>query len=240
MIIIPDVHGRDFWKGPVYEILGKEHIVFLGDYIDPYDDERIPPDDAFSGFQEIVSIKRNHPEAVTLLLGNHDLHYLSDEIRGSRYDFPNAVRNSRFISENATIFEIAHISVDNERKILFTHAGLQRGWVEKYDNILGGTEVMKIVETLNQLWLDSSFRPVLFSMLADIPFSRLGLSPYGSPIWNDVDDMSDASDGFPGWYQIFGHSQQESEPVITDHYACLDCRSAFRLEANQDAIITAV
>ena len=32
MIIIPDVHGRTFWRQTVQEYLGKEHILFLGDY----------------------------------------------------------------------------------------------------------------------------------------------------------------------------------------------------------------
>ena len=33
----------------------------------------------------------------------------------------------------------------------------------------------------------------------------------------------------PNVYQIFGHTQQEAGPVITEQYACLDCRRAFLL-----------
>lgn len=29
MIIIPDIHGRDFWEKPVRENLWKEHIIIL-------------------------------------------------------------------------------------------------------------------------------------------------------------------------------------------------------------------
>ena len=34
ILIIPDVHGRNFWKEPCNNWKGK--IVFLGDYHDPY------------------------------------------------------------------------------------------------------------------------------------------------------------------------------------------------------------
>ena len=38
MIIIPDIHGLNFWKEAV---AGREEgiIVFLGDYLDPYPDD---------------------------------------------------------------------------------------------------------------------------------------------------------------------------------------------------------
>ena len=34
ILIIPDLHGRTFWKEPCYNWEGK--IIFLGDYHDPY------------------------------------------------------------------------------------------------------------------------------------------------------------------------------------------------------------
>jgi predicted phosphodiesterase len=38
LIIIPDVHGRKFWIETVekYRNNPEYHIVFLGDYLDPY------------------------------------------------------------------------------------------------------------------------------------------------------------------------------------------------------------
>ena len=40
----------------------------------------------------------------------------------------------------------------------------------------------------------------------------------------------------PNVYQVFGHTQQESEPVITEQYACLDCRMAFLLTSEGNLI----
>ena len=56
MIIIPDIHGRTFWK---QAIQGKEteDIVFLGDYLDPYSDEGISGADALLNFREKDSQK---------------------------------------------------------------------------------------------------------------------------------------------------------------------------------------
>ena len=76
-IIIPDVHGRRFWKDAVrgHE---EEKIIFLGDYVDPYGWEGITPDVALEGLKEIIAFKKAHPGNVALLLGNQDL-YLQDE-----------------------------------------------------------------------------------------------------------------------------------------------------------------
>ena len=56
IIIIPDVHGRTFWKESVYNNINKEdtHIVFLGDYLDAYEQiDNISPEDAICNFEEL-------------------------------------------------------------------------------------------------------------------------------------------------------------------------------------------
>ena len=108
-----------------------------------------------------------------------------------------------------------------------------------YHNILGDPASVEIVDRLNSLWLDSSKRPLLLNMLADIPYSRWGNSPYGSPVWNDVGDMVDNLEEVPGFVQVFGHTQQMSKPVIREHYMCLDVRCPFRL-SEENAIPVAI
>ena len=71
-LIIPDVHGRQFWKDAVSQYEGKvEKIIFLGDYLDPYPDEGITRKDAIRNFEEIIDYKINNSDKVVLLLGNH-------------------------------------------------------------------------------------------------------------------------------------------------------------------------
>ena len=77
ILIIPDVHGRDFWKEAVVS-QDYEKVVFLGDYSDPYDIEGITDDVAIDNFKSIIDYKQQNPDKVVLLLGNHDLHYYSE------------------------------------------------------------------------------------------------------------------------------------------------------------------
>ena len=229
MIVIPDVHGRVFWRQAVNDYLGKEPIIFLGDYLDPYDYEGITPIDAYQVFWEIISLKKYHVGDITLLLGNHDLHYLNSAMEGGRMDCIRHEQIVKDITENADLFRIAETATIGGKNYLFTHAGMKRGWILMYQNILGNPAPVEIVDRLNSLWLDSYKRPLLLNMLADIPYSRWGNSPYGSPVWNDVGDMVDNLEEVLGFVQVFGHTQQSTKPVIKEHYMCLDVRCAFRL-----------
>ena len=60
-IIIPDVHGRPFWRTAVKGQEG-EKIIFLGDYVDPYDWEGILPGEAFKELKDIIEFKKEHPD----------------------------------------------------------------------------------------------------------------------------------------------------------------------------------
>lgn len=236
MIIIPDVHGRSFWKAPVHDNLGKEHILFLGDYLDPYEDELISPRDAYDEFERITRLKEKHPEDVTLLLGNHDVHYLTDKGHGGRYDYIRGGMIKHFLQDHADLFQLTFSAEIGGKKFLFTHAGILAGWMGHNKEYLRGATPDTIGPILNEIWAHPSSWPVLFSILADVPYSRWGRCRFGSPTWSDVDDIHTDEPELPGYYQIFGHSQQESSPVITEYFACLDCRKAFRL--TDDGTIT--
>lgn len=57
IIIIPDIHGRDFWKEAV-EKYPDADTIFLGDYLDPYGYERISFRKAMENFREIIKQDR--------------------------------------------------------------------------------------------------------------------------------------------------------------------------------------
>ena len=72
MLVIPDVHGRKFWKDVVTQYENNvDKIIFLGDYLDPYPDEGITRKDAINNFEEIIDYKVNNKDKFVLLLGNH-------------------------------------------------------------------------------------------------------------------------------------------------------------------------
>lgn len=60
ILVVPDVHGRTFWKEPVSKYIDQtERIVFLGDYLDPYRDEGIEytPKGVYDNLMEIIQLK---------------------------------------------------------------------------------------------------------------------------------------------------------------------------------------
>ena len=68
ILIIPDVHGRDFWKEPVKQELknNETSIVFLGDYLDPY--SNIENNDLIENFIQIIKLKAIIQIIILLLL----------------------------------------------------------------------------------------------------------------------------------------------------------------------------
>lgn len=232
IIIIPVIHGRDFWEKPVRENLGKEHIVFLGDYLDPYEYEGIASWEVFPHFEDIVALKKENPDDVTLLLGNHDLHYLDGDLGGSRYDYIHGARNKKFILDNLSLFQMAYEADVAGKKYLFSHAGVMWGWLVANRHLLGTIIPENVCEKLNGFLQDRESWPRFFRALGDVSHTRGGPYRHGSVIWSDVDEWEDKYYELPNNYQIFGHTQQEIGPVIGKHFACLDCRRTFRLTEN--------
>ena len=228
--MIPDVHGRKFWKNAVslYEN-DCDKIIFLGDYLDPYEWEGITRKEAIKNFEEIIEYKRNNKDKVVLLLGNHDMSYWSKEFHTrSRYDSSNAYHISDDFNKNRSLFQLAYEEKIGDKNFLFTHAGVMNSWVKRNERVIG----KPTVESLNHLLQI----PNGIKTLTDVSSYRTWFGDEtGSIVWSDMrekqDNPKDADvEGYD--YQIFGHTQQDEDPVITDKWACLDCRKAFVL--NED------
>lgn len=77
ILVIPDVHGREFWRKPVNQTLENTNarIVFLGDILDCYSHEFESgvnyKQQAIERFKEIINLKKQHNNRIRLLLGNH-------------------------------------------------------------------------------------------------------------------------------------------------------------------------
>lgn len=73
ILVLPDIHGRTFWKEPLKYKDKFDHIIFLGDYFDPYPSEGITPEEAVNNFKEILKIFTEDEiyGKVEFLLGNH-------------------------------------------------------------------------------------------------------------------------------------------------------------------------
>ena len=80
------------------------------------------------------------------------------------------------------------------------------------------------------------FNKYYIKAISNISYYRRGDSQFGSCEWADIHEHIDLFHsqkehkiipfGEEGIYQIFGHSQVK-EPIITDKWACLDCKKGF-------------
>lgn len=241
MIIIPDVHGRDFWKSAV-KGREDEEIIFLGDYVDPYTNyEGIKPSAGMECLLEIIAFKQLHAQNVTLLLGNHDLSYLSSYLVQCRHDYDNHDTIRTTLLDNLALFSLAHEKTIAGRHYIFTHAGILPAWLKENERILGKLAPENAVEKLNEGLASGD----IYAALGDVSFYRGGHLDVGSCVWADVSEHKSNAARFyrevcedehpleSMWadvFQIFGHTQQVGgRPVVSPFFACLDCRKAFTL-----------
>lgn len=241
ILILPDVHGRAFWKEATEKYEQEcDEIIFLGDYVDPYLDEGFTRKQAIRTLEEVIEYKLNNKDKTVLLLGNHCLHYLIKSFpRSTRYDSSNAYKIKELYCQYKHLFKLAHEEIINDKKYLFTHAGLMNSWIERNKDMIGEPTV----DSLNHL-LDN---PRGISALSEISNYRTWLGEKsGSIVWSDVREKININDSdeyniIPDNdsivdmydYQIFGHTQLSDKPIITDKWACLDCRKAFILDENE-------
>lgn len=230
VLIIPDIHGRTFWKDAVekYEE-NVDKIIFLGDYLDPYPWEEITRKNAIRNFEEIIEYKQKNKAKVVLLIGNHDMQYWSKDFKTrSRYDSSNAWHIMDDFAKHRSLFALAHEETIGDKKYLFSHAGLMTSWVERNKRVIDEITTESLT---NLLYIHDGIKALM-----DVSNYRTWLGEdTGSIVWSDVMEKADFPNDsdIEGYdYQIFGHSQRDEKPIITSKWACLDCRKAFILDEN--------
>lgn len=232
VIVIPDVHGRTFWKEAVK---GKEdqQIIFLGDYVDPYPHEQIDDTQALENFKEILEFKKNHPDNVILLIGNHDCSYMySPSVCNCRYSLKHWKELQDLFRDNKHLFQMAYECEVNDKVYEFSHAGISDQWIERVSQY---GDAMKVdiesnVEYINRLYNDH--QDVLVEFLKDCSWYRGGSYTSGSCVWSDVREwVRKYEKNTSKNIQVFGHTQLEKDPyIIPNKILCLDCRKEYILE----------
>lgn len=235
-LIISDIHGRPFWEKPINAIINKnldvERIIFLGDYFDPYPQEGISEESAITNWMHLKSKVVNNlsPNQYVFLIGNHDAHYINNTFRmkcgGSRMSIYNFNTFQGIFKDNKFLFQMAHEENINGKKVLFTHAGINQDWLERHNDIIedvNANTIIKLTES-EEGW----------DALSDVGHIRGGYQKTGSPLWADVNENNGKNgslkDVYGIDYQVFGHTQQQTKPIINDNYAMLDCRKAFIID----------
>ena len=255
ILVVPDVHGRTFWKKPVGRLLESvDRVVFLGDYLDPYEKHR--PEELYANLMEIIELKRTNPEKVVLLKGNHDEHYASKLFRdiagGSRMDVTNWQKYHEAFSKNRELFKIAHLEVVNGVPYVFSHAGLTAFWLNKVnanlwhliDSELSVAD-QAVIDRINELENDEEG----MEMLGVIGSCRnwYGGEKTGSVLWADINEHSlpvaqqvyDLNHVF----QVFGHSRLDGrvhDMIRCENLAMIDSQKCFLIDADSSEKLLAV
>ena len=206
IIVIGDIHGERIWQEIINRHPGEKYV-FLGDYCDPYN-SGLSDSDVLENLKLIIRLKKERPENVTLLLGNHDIQYIHDEAyRCSRYMYDASIRISKLFKKNIMLFEKVH----HIRKVLFTHAGVTKEW---FITTFNNAQTEDVVHAINEC-RDTK---ALFAC----GLSRWGHELYGGIFWADKREFENPLEG---WTQVVGHSKVSviSLKEIDKHTAILFC-----------------
>lgn len=216
VLIIPDIHGRSFWKdvdSSKYDL-----TIFLGDYVDPYPEDKISPDDVIRNLEDLVLFKKDNPNTI-FLSGNHDEMYVNDEYASyfsykDRHDYAHATEIRNLLNQ----LSMQYVYVLD--KYLFTHAGFNN----KFDKHIKH-QIQKEIQTRD---------------LARVSFYRGGRNDFGSILWSDIREIanSDPNKYLSKYIQIFGHTRVK-ELVHHDNWYCLDCSKPFELNLETGLICDA-
>ena len=236
-LLLPDTHGRQFWIEPVKEVLENTDakICFLGDYLSPYPYEWEDGVDynrvSIERFKEIIQLKKDNPDRVTLLLGNHDATYaIGPNICECRMDRRNFSEIEKLFRDNRELFQIAEETELAGRKIMFSHAGIFKEWAKSVWGEDAEADDFKVIDRLNDAWLMENY--AILRRLGDYDNYRgWGGVRYASPVWADIRSWYGVKPEETYGYNIVGHTQPaKEEPVLFKTIACVDCHRAFYLD----------
>ena len=194
-VIIGDIHGRDTWK-KIIEKENPNYVIFLGDYFDSFN---ITPAEQKENFLDIVAYKDSKaPCEVTLLLGNHDFHYIGSVI-GERYSGWNAETANKigYILGIEIDKGMPVVFIDSVNKTIYSHAGVSEKWANTWVNGELGLINTVTYDSLKFTYRDGG--------------DWHGSSVWNSPIWIRPDGLykypyKDHDNAI--WNQVFGHTQQ--------------------------------
>lgn len=200
-IAIGDIHGRQNWKAIVNAEFDRvDRIIFLGDYFDSFN---IPVLDQIENFKDLIQLKRDYPDKIVLLTGNHDLHYISSvnehySGKSKRYDYIIEMDCVLPAIQDRSL-QLCHI----ENDFLFTHAGVTQTWLKE-------TGLVGDLENLEQLLNDELYyRPGTFRFRyvheMQLRNSRTGNNIWQGPLW--VRPESLLMDKILGYTQVVGHTE---------------------------------
>lgn len=207
ILTIGDIHGENWWKdiADISQLLNStskipfyDKYIFLGDYTDSYE---LSTTIILHNLKEIIKFKTMYPDHVILLIGNHDLFYITmDFTHGSSGNRPEVMHDFyNIFKPNRKLFKLAYEIDTNNHKYLWTHAGVHQGWHNHRYSKFVLNENKNLAWNLNDLYQRNA------ECIFDVGRKRGGYQDVGSPFWLDLEYGSKKP--LKGYHQIVGHTQ---------------------------------
>lgn len=233
VLIVPDVHGRSFWEDVLPFVNSDEYnkIIFLGDYLDPYYNDKISGKQAYKTFLKILDLKKAHPDKIVLLLGNHDLGYLDTNICDCRRIVELDEEIFYTFLADKQLFDITYKIETDDKTILFSHAGFTRTFVNILKDKFMDDDEWSCIESLNDWFHQNMTKHVktVYNLLAMVGRERGGMHPTGSCVWADVTETTYAESCLENTIQIFGHTILDYIPMYTSLGKTMNCIDSQRV-----------
>lgn len=209
IVALGDTHGRDIWKTIVKIEEDFDKFVFIGDYFDTRDG--IDATTQIQNFKEILEFKKENPDKVILLIGNHDFHYLKG--CGETY---SGYQQYAAIDINEVLqpalasgyLQICYVYDD----LIFSHAGLTNTWCETNE-----IDLYNIEESVNVKFMK---KMEAFRFEYGENLDRSGDDVTQSPIWVRIRSL--LKDMVKGFTYIIGHTTIK-ELHMANSIIAIDC-----------------
>ena len=207
-LIFGDFHGHFNSLNQIYQDEKPYSVIHLGDYFDNFHGSADSIKDAFTN---LLKLREDHLSDTkngdfTLLLGNHDYHYLMyglEQYSGYNKEYDLWVHTQ--LKELWDNKQIKICEYDYTSKTLYSHAGFTNTWLK--ENKMEEADFGDINKYIN---------------LFNLRFTYIGGgdwygdSVYNSPIWvrpnSLLSDMYKDKDGIQ-WTQIVGHTHDTTPTV---------------------------
>jgi len=122
ILIVADSHGS-----PAPLLIAKKNIasfdkvIFLGDFFDHIDETF---EVQKTNFIDTMDFKKQNPQKVTILLGNHDANYILEDMYKWQEEYADQIQT--LIKQHILDIDVTYI----EDKWIFSHAGVSKVWMK--------------------------------------------------------------------------------------------------------------
>ena len=174
-------------------------------------------------------MKKNNPDRIILLLGNHDCSYaISTTICNCRHERPkHADMLRKLFHENRELFQLAYEDYINDYHYIFSHAGINKEYA--YDCFGNKVNENNVVDLFNKAYEEDDYG--IIESLGLLSHWRGGWrADYGSLIWADAREFLQDNQEAYG-VSIVGHTQLR-KPIIENKIAFIDCQKCFTLNVD--------